>query len=56
MLCLIYTLLGREEQTRVVREKLLELAGGRTPVIQFIWLDEDVRCRMDGLARLAGLA
>jgi adenylate cyclase len=55
ILCLIYTLLGRDKEARAEREKLMELTGGRKPVIQFIWLDEDLRFRMDGLARLAGL-
>jgi adenylate cyclase len=55
LLCQIYTLLGRDEEARVEREKLMELAGGRKPEVQFIWLDEDLRFRMHGLARLAGL-
>jgi adenylate cyclase len=55
MLCLIYTLLGRDEEARVEREKLLELTGGRKPAIQFIWLENDLHLRMHGLARLAGL-
>jgi adenylate cyclase len=54
-LCLIYTLLGREQEARVEREKLMELSGGRKPVIQHIWLNEDLGFRMHGLARLAGL-
>jgi len=55
MLCLICTLLGRDEEARMESRKLMELTGGRKPAIQFIWLDEDVRLRMDGLARLAGI-
>ena len=55
LLCLIYTLLGRDEEARVEREKLMQLTGGRKPVIQLVWLDEDLRFRMDGLAQLAGL-
>ena len=54
-LCLIYTLLGRDEEARVEREKLMELSGGRKPVLQVIWLDGDMRLRMHALARLAGL-
>jgi adenylate cyclase len=54
-LCLIYTLLGRDEEARVEREELMELSGGRKPVIQHIWLNEDLGFRMHGLARLAGL-
>jgi adenylate cyclase len=54
-LCLIYTLLGRDQEARVERERLMELSGGRKPVIQHIWLSEDLGFRMRGLARLAGL-
>ena len=54
-LCLIYTLLGRDEDARVEREELMALSGGRKPVIQHIWLNEDLGFRMHGLARLAGL-
>jgi adenylate cyclase len=54
-LCLIYTLLGRDEEARVERERLMELTGGRKPVLQHIWLNEDLGFRMHGLARLAGL-
>jgi adenylate cyclase len=53
-LCLIYTLLGRDEEARVERDKLMEI-GGRKPVVQDFWMDEDLRCRMHGLAQLAGL-
>jgi hypothetical protein len=55
LLCLICTLLGRDEEARMESRKLMELTGGRKPAIQFIWLDEDLRLRMDGLARLAGI-
>jgi adenylate cyclase len=54
-LCLIYTLLCRDEEARVEREKVMELSGGRKPVLQVIWLDRDMRLRMHALARLAGL-
>ena len=54
-LCLIYTLLSRDEEARVERERLMELSGGRKPVLQVIWLDGDMRLRMHALARLAGL-
>jgi len=54
-LCLIYTQLGRDEEARVERERLMELTGGRKPVLQHIWLNEDLGFRMHGLARLAGL-
>jgi hypothetical protein len=55
LVCLIYTLLGRDKEARAERDKLMLLTGGRTPVIQVVWLEEDLRFRMDGLARLAGL-
>jgi adenylate cyclase len=55
MLCVIYTLLGRDEEARVERDKLMELTGGRKPMIQAPWLDEDLRLRFHGVARLAGL-
>jgi adenylate cyclase len=55
MVCLIYTLLGRDEEAHAECEKLIGLTGGRKPPIQFIWLDNDLRLRMHGLARLAGL-
>ena len=55
-LCLVYPLLGRdEEEARVEREKLMELTGARKLATQFIWLDEDLRLRMHALTRLAGL-
>jgi adenylate cyclase len=54
-LCLVYTLLCRDEEARVEREKVIKLTGGRKPVIQVIWLDEELRFRMRGLERLAGL-
>jgi adenylate cyclase len=53
-LCLIYTLLGRDAEARVEREKLMQI-GGRKPVIQDFFIDEDLRRRMHGLAQLAGL-
>jgi adenylate cyclase len=54
-LCLIYTLLGRDEEARVERQRLMELTGGRKPLLQHIWLNDDLGFRMDGLARLAGI-
>jgi adenylate cyclase len=54
-LCHIYTLLGRDEEARVERERLMELTGGRKPLLQHIWLNDDLGFRMDGLARLAGI-
>jgi adenylate cyclase len=55
MLCLLHTLLGRYVEADAEREKLMALTGGRKPVVQSMWLDEDLRLRFDGLARLAGL-
>jgi adenylate cyclase len=55
LLCQIYTLLGRDDEARLEREKLMELTGARKPATQFIWLDEDLRLRMHALTRLAGL-
>jgi adenylate cyclase len=55
LLCQIYTLLGRDDEARLEREKLIELTGARKPATQFIWLDEDLRIRMHALTRLAGL-
>ena len=55
-LCVIYTLLEREDEARLESEYVLTLSGGRRPVIQVIWLDEDLRLRMQGLMELAGLA
>jgi adenylate cyclase len=55
MLCLIYTLLNRDDEARVEREKLMALTGGRKPVIQFIWLDQELCFPMHDLSRLAGL-
>jgi adenylate cyclase len=55
LLCQIYTLVGRDDEARLEREKLMELTGARKPVTQFIWLDEDLRIRMHALTRLAGL-
>jgi adenylate cyclase len=55
MLCITYTLLGRDEEARVEREKLMKLLGGQKPVLRFIWLDEDLCLRMQALERLAGL-
>ncbi|MEZ5447309.1 MAG: adenylate/guanylate cyclase domain-containing protein [Gammaproteobacteria bacterium] len=54
-LCIIYTLLNRDEEARAEREKILAITGGRTPVLQKIWLDEDLRLQWTGLLQLAGL-
>jgi len=55
LLCLLCTLLGRDEEAHMESRKLMELTGGRKPAIHIIWLDEDLRIRMEGLARLAGI-
>ena len=54
-LCLIYTLLGREEEARVQRDEVLELTEGRTPVLREMFLDHDLLERYRGLIQLAGL-
>ncbi|MGH8744485.1 MAG: tetratricopeptide repeat protein [Burkholderiales bacterium] len=54
-LYLTYTLLDREEGARFEREKVLALSDSRRPVIQDMWLDEDMRLRVHGLMHLAGL-
>jgi adenylate cyclase len=53
-LCLIYTLLGRDGEARVECEKVMQI-GGRKPVVQDFFIDEDLRRRMHYLAQLAGL-
>ncbi len=55
LLCLVYTLLGRDDEARLVREEVLVLTGGRTAAVRSMWVDEDLRLRWEGLAHLAGL-
>src|SRR5260370_27084727 len=55
MLCLIYTLLGRDEETRVERKKLMELTGGPRRAGQFILPDEGIRLPIPRLARPSGV-
>jgi TolB-like protein/Tfp pilus assembly protein PilF len=55
-LCAVYTLLGREDEARIQREKVLALTGGRTPAVRVIWLEENLHSRMDDLMQRAGLA
>lgn len=55
-LCVLYTLLDREDVASIEREKVLALSGGRKPAVQIIWLDEKLRSRMDDLMQRAGLA
>jgi len=52
--CLIYTFLGRDEEARREREKVMHI-GGRKPVVQDFYIDEDLRRRHHYLAQLAGL-
>jgi tetratricopeptide (TPR) repeat protein len=54
-LCLLYTLLGREDEAKLAREAVLALTGGRRAAVRPMWLDESLRLRWDGLAGLAGL-
>jgi adenylate cyclase len=51
-LCIIYTLLGRDEEARAEREMLLTLTAGRTPILRSIYLDEGVNQELE---RRAGL-
>lgn len=55
-LCVTYTLLGRDDEARFHREKVLALSGGRKPVLQVIWLDEALRSRMADLIQRVGLS
>lgn len=55
-LCVTYTLLGREDEARIQREKVLALTDGRKPVIQAVWLDETWHSKAVGLMQRAGLA
>ena len=54
-LCLLYTLLGREDDAKLAREAVLALTGGRLAAVRPMWLDESLRLRWEGLASLAGL-
>ena len=54
-LCLLYTLLGREDEAKLAREEVLAITGGRPAAVRSIWVDEDLRLRWEGLASLAGL-
>jgi adenylate cyclase len=54
-LCLLYTLLGREDEAKLARAEVLALTGGRLAAVRPVWLDEDLRLRWEGLAGLAGL-
>ena len=54
-LCMVYTLLARDEEARVERDAVFALSGGRRPILQSIWLDEALLLRVEGLAQLAGL-
>jgi tetratricopeptide (TPR) repeat protein len=53
-LCLVYTFLGRDEEARSEREKVLASSGFREAVLQNIWLDEELNLRSRGLAERAG--
>jgi len=54
-LCLTYMLLDRPVEVRAERETVLALTGDRKPVLQTIWIDEDLALRFRGLEQLAGL-
>lgn len=55
-LCVTYAELGREDEARIQREKVLALTGGRKPAIQAVWLDETWHSKSEGLMQRAGLA
>lgn len=54
-LCMLYTLLGRDEEARAERDAVHALAGERAPIVQNIWLYENLRLRVRDLAQRAGL-
>jgi adenylate cyclase len=54
-LCHLYTLLGRDEEAKAERDKLLELTGGRRPILRVIWLDEELQRFSQELDRRVGL-
>jgi adenylate cyclase len=54
-LCIIYTLLGDEDEARVERDKVLALSGGRRPVLNSVWLDKELAERWHALSQVAGL-
>jgi len=54
-LCLIYTLLEREEEARVEHDALLVLTGGHRQITQPIWLDEKLLKQDQLLRQRAGL-
>ena len=55
-LSVTYILLGRHDEARVHYEKVLALTDGRKPVVQAIWLDDQLRTKMGELMRRAGFA
>jgi tetratricopeptide (TPR) repeat protein len=55
LLCLYYSLQGRDDEALAERDKLMRLTGGRKPAMRLLWLDEALRARMDALAQLLGL-
>jgi tetratricopeptide (TPR) repeat protein len=54
-LCMICTLLGRDEEARAERETLLILTGSRKPIQYCMLLDEDLLRDFQELQRRAGL-
>jgi TolB-like protein len=56
-LCMTYTLLGREKEARVEREKVMSLRrGGKCSLQPVFFFDENLSRRMTALAELAGVA
>lgn len=54
-LCVAYAALGRDEEARIERDKVLAILPDRIPMGQDVWLDKDLSLRMNALRRLTGL-
>lgn len=54
-LCIVYMLQHRDDEARRERDKALSLAGGKKPVVQTGWLDDELNQRFRRLTQLAGL-
>ena len=54
-LCAVYKHLGRDEEARIERDKVLELTGGRKNAFQIIWLNESLISKTNDLLLRAGL-
>jgi adenylate cyclase len=54
-LCAVYILLDREVEAAIVRNKIMELTGGRKKAFQIIWLNENLISKTNDLLLRAGL-